>query len=313
MREQTSTRRWLGLSRSIGLLMAVMMLGIVFVEVPASAATITLRMAIFKPVKSLVPDWSVPQTSNTLGYSWQPLACDGTDTLSGVGDVRVVGFASSDVAAQPRLRLTYLHESWYEYAFPSLPGGGQEVQVFDSIQDLTSLRSAYNFTWEIVGGVNPAVCSFTAINVPATSESFISRRSTPTNIVQGLEVKVKEYASGVEIPCGSTTTVGRVKYTLLVDPTLTPPGSYDFHVHIETADPIATGPDQDGAPADHRWWEMGWDRTPVPNPLKAISNPAVVGSGASGVAMGGRFTIHFAQQTAAGQPKNEVMCSINAA
>lgn len=297
--------------RRLALLLGFVLIG-VWLSVPAQAATVTVRMAIFQPVKNVAPDWTFPQTSNSLGYSWQPLRCDGTDQLSGVGDVRVVGFATASAATQPRLRLTYVGESWYQYVFPNLPAN-QEVQVFDSIQDLTSLRSTYTFTTEVVGGTSTA-CTFTASNVPASSEGFITRRTTPTNLAQGLQVQVREYASNVDIPCGTNARVGfagRVKYTLLVDPTLTPPGSYDFHVHVETMDAIATGPDQDGNPLDKRWWEMGWDRTPVPNPQGAVGNPAIVGSGATNVKMNQRFTIHFAQQTAAGQPRNEVMCSIN--
>jgi hypothetical protein len=272
----------------------------------AAIPSVSLRLEVFKAVNDVIPDWAQPQMTNSFGWRWEPLKCDGTDVLDGIGQVRVIGYATNYGSTRTsRLRITYTPgERWYQYIFPKLPLSG-ETKVYDSIQDLDGTVPTAGFRFLNIGA-GSTECNFAIINAPAFSAGFISHRSTPDVLIEGLSIEVRNYADDAPIPCGSTgIKTARVK--VFLHGTSSTPTIANLHMHVETGPPLGTGPDQSGSPNDRRWWEAAMDFTPVPN-VDAQVLPGVLGWFTSTI-RDSRATFHFAQQTAPGQPKNEVFCS----
>lgn len=233
-------------------------------------------------------------------YVWQPLACDGTDLLGGVGDVRVMGYAKW-TGPKPKANETFrfLYQatsSWYVDVNPMLPSN-VEVTVLDVVQDLSPSSSSHRLKFK------GNECNITATNIPSRSEALKSHRTTPTDLIENIRIEIRKYSTDEVIPCGSSVTgTGRVKVRVFV--TNDAAATMDFHAHQERPASIAQGPSQEGDPATHRWWEFGADEIRVAGGVETM----VLFFTAS-TQDEGKNTFHAAQQHPTEQHDVEGFCS----
>lgn len=258
-------------------------------RVPVAANTVVTRMEVLKPIPA---DGS---------YVWQPMACDGKDVLSGVGDVRVMGFATwtgTRTKTNNDFRVIYqvAGASWYVNAHPPL-SGNREVNVFDVVQDLTPTQTSHLVKFK------DHICRFTAHNIPPRSEGITSHRTTPTDLIEGIRIALYRYKDDTLIRCGATVAQsGRVRVRVFVKNDAT--SVLDLHFHQERPAAFATGPSQEGDPATRRWWEVGVDDVPVTGGAETPVLSFVADTGGAG-----KNTFHAAQQHPTHQHDVETFCS----
>lgn len=267
-------------------------------SVLASPGALTTRMELFKP--------------DGLG-GWTQIHCaDGTATVDGVGNVRMLGFATwsgaNPIYGTKPLRVLYGQsadgsKAWYSDVHPTLPPN-VEVLAAEMVQDLNVGSPVDTFKF------NTNTCVVTVNNLPAQSEGQKSDRSTYSSEVQDLRIEVTKYSDGTPVPCGQLTEgVGRVNVKLFATADVT--GDYDFHVHQEVPADQAIGPDQDGNPANVRWWEMGFDDIHM-----IAGQETQVGSVVTQLLNDPRparsvCTFHFMQQHSPDQPFTELFCQFS--
>lgn len=282
-----------------GILVALTIFTLAFVactsQQKATTATLLSRMELFQP--------------NGTG-GWTPIDCSsGTASVSGVGNIRMLGYATwtgaNTVYGTKPLRVLYGQsadgsKSWYSDVKPTLPPN-VEVLAAEMVQDLNEGVPQDTFKF------NTNTCVLNVSNLPAQSEGMKSVRSTYTSQVHDIRVEVFKYSDGTPVPCGAfTPAVGRVNVKLFATADVT--GDYDFHVHQEVPADKSIGPDQDGNPANVRWWEMGFNDvhmiagqdTQVGSVVTQLLNdpkPAI-----------STCTFHFMQQHSPTQPFTELFC-----
>lgn len=268
--------------------------------------------AIALPEASFRIEVSQPVSDGAGGFTWQPIPCDGSAALDGVGEVRALIYGTSNTYERiQRVKVGNAGPGeWYQFYFPRLLVG-QETLVAEVIFDLWSNRAADKLSAQLPNDpYTYAGCNFSYTNLPAAGEGFrgISHRTTPTYLASGLRIEVLNYKDSTPVPCGSTLLPGRIRVRFYATTADAVVRDLDFHSHIEMASPFGRGPDQDGNPLDRRNWETSMDHTPTPNYAGSWHPAGAVGEFVQNTT-GTRVTVHFAQQTPPGMTKNEVFCS----
>lgn len=279
-----------------GLLMMLLATGIP--GVPAGENPIALRLVVSQPV----------QTS--LGTKWEPLACDGTDIVSGVGNLRMQAFAKNIGTkwATPKFKTKYTSggstaSPWYLSHEPSI-APGDEILVSDVVQDIDTSLPDHDFSFQWNSGDVFLNCRFEAYNLPPESEGDKSHRTRADEFTD-LELYISPYANpDNQLVCGD----GRTSSTLRVEGYATAPvtGRYDLHVHQEMEHVI--GPNQHGSDIDKRSWEMAMDDVRLVAGERTLVFVARASNNVDKQTPT-RHTWHLAQQTAPDQSLNQVFCA----
>lgn len=225
--------------------------------------------------------------------AWTPIACG--SSIAGVGNVRAVGYAT--VQGATRIRVGYgagattVAEAWYTTGTYS-PPAGVESSVVDIVQDLIPNQSGHTFRVAVPGSTAIAECSITATSIPAVTEGMKSPRLPAPEAVDALSIAVTSYKSGLPIPCGTSapqSVSGRLAFTVRASNDV----DLKLNLHMHNEMPLANGPDQDGDPANRRFWEGAFNHLFVPSGGTEV----VALSGVNGAQVG-RNAFHFGQQAA---------------
>lgn len=182
------------------------------------------------------------------------VACGGS--VSGEGEVLVDEYATATLAKQYQFRSGYGvnggTESWYGNGYETIPGGA-ETFIGSQVQDIDPGVTSVTFTLNAVGYTRSS-CAIHTSNIPSAGEGLKSVRPQITGgLVDQVRIVASEYATNAPITCGDTTTphLSRVQWDIQM---LSSVGRFaSYHTHIESPD--KSGPDQDGNPANNRWWE----------------------------------------------------------
>lgn len=258
------------------------------------------------------------------GVEWVPLKCDGSDVVDGIGLARMRAWATNEAgAAEAKIpfRSNYkteleepqpdkqFAERWYTTRTHNIKRG-ERVEVSDVVHDLEQTQDTFQLSVKAGGSVwagLAASCTFKALNVPDKVPNIVSHRTVPDRYVDSLRIEAEQYATRVPFVCGGTgQTLDRARFKMFAEDG--EGGYFDFHWHQEV--PGSIGPSQHGDLSLGRFGEEGFDSIYLPPGVETRVAETVTGLGANG---GGRdhASFHFAQQTPAGEPKNEVFCHLN--
>ncbi len=259
---------------------------------PASAVSFvgTYRMEVY-PVNA----------DHSLGTQ---LACDGSDVLSGIGELQVFAYATlTGTGWGQGFRLNFDDSNnWYVTTTPKLVPH-VETQVENAVLDLrTNQPAVQRIIFHPETDPTQIACSFTATNVPA-SDPGVNVTQTPYTLPPPeMRTTIVDYSTGAPVPSdGSDTTSGRVRVEVFATASVS--GYYGFHEHEEVTT-NTTGPDQDTDPRNHRWWQVAyngvWLQAGVETEVARIVT-------AVGGATGTNFTtFHAKPQHAPGQGRTEI-------
>lgn len=281
--------------------LASLVLAALLLTIPQARADgeVSLRAEFYKP--KLRTDgtykWVLFQKCNQPGAP--------TVAVSGMASFRMVVYATNNFnGAGPRIATgDNGPDEWYQFYFPRLQAG-VETQVADVVQDLKPGGVQALSTWVPGDPTTGDSCTLTYSSIPP-NEGLISHRTTPTVLATNLRIQVETYADQIPIPCGSSLYAGRIRVTFWAD---APAGALiDYHSHIEVGPHYATGPNQETQYVDRRFWETSMDDTPIQS--SGVQPLGMVGEVVTPTDTSTPTTIHFAQQTPPGTPKNEVFCS----
>jgi hypothetical protein len=231
------------------------------------------------------------------------LACDGTDVLSGVGELKAFAYATwSGSGPQEGFRFNFDDGmNWYGITYPSLKAG-IETQVMNAVLDLRGFQSNQRITFHPETDPTQAVCPFTATNVPASDPALNVTQTPYTLPPPEFRTTVQDYSTGLPVATdGSDTTAGRVRVKVFATASVS--GYYGFHEHEENSN-ATTGPDQDADPRNHRWWQVAYNGIWL---NAGVETEVAEFVAAVGGATGTNYTtFHAKPQHAPGQGRTEI-------
>lgn len=227
-------------------------------QAAAGGGAVAVRMEVLTPPVCLDVCSPEPNTVITDGSS-----------ISGYGNVVINGYATPPVTGQYRFRVSYGfginttdargHEAWYPLPKETLPGGSESA-VISTVQDLDSVSDVTFVGFGVPGSSGPATSlTFAATNLEIPSEGTKSVRPLISGpLVDQVRIDITDYKTNVPVPCGgSDTSSGRVNESIKF---FASTGMFvSVHTHMER--PGSNGPDQDGDPANNRWWEFTTPQT----------------------------------------------------
>lgn len=222
---------------------------------------------------------------------WQHVPCN--SSVTNIGNIRATGTIVTSGQAE-RVRIGYgtseSAEAWYVVTNHQ-PPPATTTRVTSIVQDLDPSSTTHTFNFSILGKATTS-CTITASAIPALTEGSKSPRTSAVTSLDSIRAEVRSYKTATPIPCGSAAAPGeggRVAFTIYATSSL--PLSLDLHLHNEL--PGANGPDQDGDPANSRFWEGAWFGISVPTSAEI----AVTNQGVNGANLGVN-AFHFGQQNA---------------
>jgi hypothetical protein len=230
------------------------------------------------------------------------LACDGTDVLSGIGELKAYAYATwtGTSVHDAEVRLDFSDgANWYVNTYPRL-SPGVETQVENVALDLRAIHTSQLVTFHPATDPRVVSCPFTATNVPASGPGVNADQTPYTLPPPEMRTTVEDYATGAPVSTdGSDTSFSRVRVRVFATASVS--GYYGFHEHEEISTG-ATGPDQDADSRNHRWWQIAYNGTW----LDAGVEKEVATFVADGGHKPSQVTFHAKPQHAPGQGRTEL-------